>query len=71
MLLQCGLCQCLHLPHCTPQSFIFHLDAGQEWGGTVSAGLMEFTKGRSGGNGELPQRPQHHLPPETLASDPP
>lgn len=49
----------------------FHPDAGQEWSGTVGAGLMEFTEGGSGGHGELPQRPQHHLPPATLASDPP
>lgn len=50
---------------------LFHPDAGPEWGGAVSAGLVEFTQRGSGGHGELPQRPQHHLPPGTLAPDQP
>lgn len=48
-----------------------HPDAGPERGGAVGAGLVEFTQRRSGGDGELPQRPQHHLPPGTLAADQP
>lgn len=50
---------------------LFHPDAGPEWGGAVGAGLVEFTQRGSGGHGELPQRPQHHLPPGTLAPDQP
>ena len=50
---------------------LFLTDAGSERGGADGAGLLEFTQRGSGGHRELPQGPEHHLPPGTLAPDPP